>query len=366
MRRALLLVVLLLLVTSCSEEKPRTVSWSQVQLPAEPVVVTGHGDQLLVGLRDRTAKVVPRLLLIEGDKQSEVELSPDPSSPYAALAVWKSIAYDGRQVLALGGAAGGAHSNVRWTVWTGTTAAVTEHPQEFNTFGGPDAGALHSAVIGPAGQALLGSWASKVSGLDAAVWLPEGTKWIRQDSAGTVLRSTPGLLPGPGDATVFGESIVQTGSQVRLAPNVVRQEAAVWTSRRLNDGWSGFALPDGGERSHGQRVTCGEKLCTVAGWVEGKLALWQFDPAKPDSARRLKGLPDIAVGDKTPLPPPVLDGDQIVQVFADGNHVKVLRGGDDSWAVKTSEGPTGDVTDARLVGRTLYLIAGGKLWASAE
>ncbi|ONI76790.1 hypothetical protein BWI15_05805 [Kribbella sp. ALI-6-A] len=367
MRRALLLVVLLLLTAACSEDKPqaRVVQWSQVKLPAEPIVLAGHDDQLLVGLRDRDAKVVPRLLLIEGDRQSEVKLSPDPSSPYAALAVWKSVAYDGRRVLALGGAAGGAHSNVRWTVWTGTTAGVQEHPQEFNTFGGPDAGALHSAVIGPAGQALLGSWASKVSGLDGAVWLPQGAKWIRQDSTGTVLRSTPGLLAGPGDATIFGDSIVQTGSQVRLAPNVVRQEAAVWRSQRLNDGWSGFALPEAGERSHGQRVTCGEQLCTVTGWVEGKLALWQFDPAKPDSARRLKDLPEIAVGNKTPLPPPVLDGDQIVQVVADGNQVKVLRGTDGAWTVNTSEGPTGEVTDARLVGRTLYLIAGSTLWTSA-
>lgn len=367
MRRALLLVVLLLITAACSDDKPQAqpVAWSQVKLPAEPVVLTGHGDQLLVGLRDRNAKVVPRLVLVEGDTQQEVKLSPNASSPYAALAIWKSIAYDGRRVLALGGAAGGAHSNVRWTVWTGTTTAVQELPQEFNTFGGPDAGTLYSAVIAPGGRALLGAWASRTSGLDAAVWLPTGNKWIRQDSTGTVLRSTPGLLPGPGDATVFGDSIVQTGSQVRLAPNVVRQEAAVWKSQRLNDGWSGFALPEGGERSHGQRVACGEQLCTVTGWVEGKLAMWQFDPAKPDSARRLKGLPDIAVGDKTPLPPPILDGDQIVQVVADGNQVKVLRGTDGAWTVKASDGPTGDVTDARLVGRTLYLIAGSTLWKSA-
>jgi hypothetical protein len=367
MRRALLLVVLLLVTAACSEDKPQAhpVTWSQVKVSAEPVVLSGHGEQLLVGLRDRDAKVVPRLLVVEGDKQSEVKLEPNPRSPYAALAIWKSIAYDGRRVLALGGAAGGAHSNVRWTVWTGDTSKVTELPQVFTTFGGPDAGRVYSAVIAPAGQALLGAWASKTSGLDAAVWLPTGTKWTRQDSAGTVLRSQPSLLVGPGDATVFGDAIVQTGSQVRLAANVVQQEAAVWVSQRLNDGWSGFALPEVGARSQGLRVSCGEQLCTVAGWVDGKLALWQFDPAKPDSARRLKGLPEIAVGDKTPLPPPVLDGDQIVQVVADGNQVKVLRGTDGAWTVKTSDGPTGDVTDARLIGRTLYLIAGSTLWKSA-
>jgi hypothetical protein len=362
MRKALLVVAALLLA-ACSEDKPaapQAVVWTQVNVPAEPVVLTGHGDQLLVGLRDRDAKVVPRLLVVEGDQQREVKLAP--SSPYAFLAVWESIAYDGRRVLALGGAAGGAHSNVRWTVWTGDTTSVKEQPQEFNTFGGPDAGTLYSAVISPAGQALLGAWASRLSGLDAAVWLPQGDKWIRQDSTGTVLRSTPKLLAGPADASIDGDAIVQTGSQVRLEPNVVQQEAAVWMSRRLNDGWSSFALPEIGSRSHGQRVACGEKLCTVTGWVEGKLALWQFDPAAPGEARRLSGLPEIAVGDKTPLAPPVADGDDLVQVVADGNQVKVLTGRDGHWTVQPSEGPAGEVKDARLVGRTLYLVAGTTLW----
>ncbi|MEV6286715.1 hypothetical protein [Kribbella sp. NPDC051770] len=368
MRRALLLVAaLLLLATACSEDKPAAaVPWEQVKLPAEAVALASSGDQLLVGLRDRNAKVVPRLLLVDGDKQREVKLSPSPSSPYSFHAIWKSIAYDGRRVLALGGAAGGAHSNVRWTVWTGDTTALKELPQVFTTFGGPDAGRVYSAVVTPTGQALLGAWASKTSGLDAAVWLPQGERWTRQDSTGTVLRSQPSLLVGPGDATAFKESIVQTGSQVRLAKDVVQQEAAVWVSRRLNDGWSSFALPEVGARSHGVRVSCGEQLCTVAGWVDGKLALWQLDPTRPDSARRLKGVPDIAVGDKTPLPPPVLDGDTVVQVVADGNQVKVLRGGDDNWTVQTAAGPTGEVTDARLVGRTLYLVAGATLWKSAE
>ncbi|ADB31604.1 hypothetical protein Kfla_2533 [Kribbella flavida DSM 17836] len=364
MRTVRLLALLLAgasMAAACSADQsaePQPITWSRVQLPAEPVVLAGSGDQLVVGLRDRGAKVVPRLLLVDGDRQQEIKVAP--TSPYAFLAVWTSIAYDGRRVLALGGAAGGAHSNVRWTVWTGTTAGLTELPQTFNTFGGQDAGHLYSAVITPAGQALLGSWASTTSGLDAAVWLPQGTKWIRQDSTGTVLRSTPTLLAGPGAATSWGDAIVQTGSQVRLAPNVVQQEAAVWRSTKLNDGWSRFALPEPGARSQGLRVTCGEKLCTVAGWVEGKLALWQFDPSAKDGAgaKRLTGLPEIAVGDKAPLPAPVLAGDEVIQMVAGGNQIKVVGGRDGAWTVRASTGPSGEVKEARLVGRTLYLLAG--------
>jgi hypothetical protein len=363
-RRALITAVLLSVLAACSDDKkaasPEPVAWTKVDLPAEPVVLAGHGDQLLIGLRDRGQKVVPRLLLLAGDRRQEIKV--EPKSPYAFPAIWQSIAYDGRRVLALGGAAGGAHSNTRWTVWTGTTTTLTEYPQEFNTFGGQTAGALYSAVITSTGPALLGSWGSSTSGLDAAVWLPQGpTKWVRQDSADTALRSTPSLLVGPSYGTTSGAAIVQTGSQVRLAPNVVEQGAAVWRSTDLNHGWSHVALPDPGNRSQGVSISCvNQKLCTVAGYADGKLALWQLDPAKPGDAasQRLQGVPDIAVGDKDKLPPPIDDDGKVVQVVADGNHVKVVSGDGGHWTVQDSTGPAGTVKDARLVGRTLFVVAG--------
>src|SRR5215207_16570 len=218
-------------VTACSEDKatpPPAVAWTKVDLPAEPVVLTGQGTDLLIGLRDRGAKIVPRLLLQkqDGDRQ---EIKVEPKSPYAFEATWQSIAYDGRRLLALGGASGGAHSNTRWTVWTGSASTLTEHPQEFNTFGGQTAGALYAALITPGGEALAGSWGGQ-AGLDAAIWLPQGDKWNRQDSTKTALRSTPALLVGPSFGTTAGRQLVLVGSQVRLAPNVVQQEAAVWRS----------------------------------------------------------------------------------------------------------------------------------------
>ncbi|WP_238165851.1 hypothetical protein [Kribbella caucasensis] len=354
------LVVTALVVGGCSEDKaaaPEPVAWTKVELPAEPVVLSGSGEQLLVGMRDRSAKVVPRLLLLDGERQQEIKVAA--KSPYAFEAIWYSIAYDGRRLVALGGAAGGAHSNTRWTVWTGTTTtALTEHPQEFNTFGGQTAGALYSAVITPTGQALLGSWGSSTSGLDAAVWLPTdatGTKWTRQDSAGTALSSTPSLLVGPSFGTTSGKAIVQTGSQVRLAPNVVQQEAAVWQSTDLNQGWNRVALPEPGNRSQGVTAACAATRCTVSGYADGKLAIWQLDGA----AKRLRNVPDITIGDKDKLPPPIDDNGQLIQIVADGNHVKVVSGQDGGpWTVRDSTGPAGTVKDARLIGRTLYLVAG--------
>lgn len=356
---------LLATIAACSEDSPapQAVAWSKVDAGAEPVVLTGHGDQVLVGLRDRGAKVVPKLLLLDGDQRQQVAVKPSPSSPYASEAIWYSIAYDGKQLLALGGAAGGAHSNVRWTVWSGTTASgLVEHPQEFNTFGGQTAGALYSAVITPNGRALLGSWGGVQTGNDAAVWLPQGdTTWVRQNPANTALQSTPSLLVGPSHGTALGDEIVLVGSQVRLAPNVVAQEAAVWRSTKLNQAWTRVELPEPGKRSHAVTATC-TTSCLISGFADGQLALWQLDQA--GTAKRLTGIPPIPVGDKDKLPPPIADGDRIVQIVAQDNKVKVLTGHDGNWTVQESRGgPEGLVTDAVLTSsRKLYLIAGTSLW----
>ncbi|WP_020385872.1 hypothetical protein [Kribbella catacumbae] len=360
LRLAAVAGALVLTIAGCTEDKaaspPQPVAWTKVELPAEPVVLTGHGDELLIGLRDRKAKVVPRLLLQQANG-SRQEIKIEAKSPYAIEATWQSIAYDGQRLLALGGASGGAHSNTRWTVWTGSAKALTEYPQEFNTFGGQTAGALYSAIITPAGQALAGSWGSAQTGLDGAVWLPQGsTKWVRQPSAKTVLESVPALLLSPNYGTAAGKGILLTGSQVRLAPNVVQQEAAVWRSTSVNQGWSRVVLPELGGRSQGNTASCTTATaCTISGFVDNKLAIWQIDGSQ---GKRLQNVPAIAVGDKDKLPPPVDDNGHLYQVIAEGNKVKVVSGHDGSWTVQESTGPEGVVKDAALVGKTLYLLAG--------
>ncbi|GAA1584876.1 hypothetical protein GCM10009789_43190 [Kribbella sancticallisti] len=357
----------LLAGSACSEDKaappPAPIAWTKVDLPAEPVVLTGHGTELLIGLRDRGAEVVPRLLIQQEDG-SRQEVKVEAKSPYALEAIWQSIAYDGRRLLALGGAAGGAHSNTRWTVWSGSAKTLTEYPQEFNTFGGQTAGALYSALITPAGEALAGSWGSAQTGLDAAIWLPQGpSKWVRQDSAKTSLQSVPSLLVGPNYGTVAGDGIVLVGSQVRLAPNVVQQEAAVWRSTSVNKGWSRIALPEPGNRSQGNTASCTETVCTITGFADGKLAMWKLEGSQ---GKRLAGVPAIAVGDKDKQPPPIDVDGRLYQVVAEGNKVKVVSGQDGNWTVQESTGPEGLVTGAAAIGKTLYLLAGqpATLWKS--
>jgi len=67
MRRLVAVAILVLAtLTACSDDKPPTpgpVAWTKVDTPAEPVTLTAHGDQLLIGLRHRGAKVVPELLM---------------------------------------------------------------------------------------------------------------------------------------------------------------------------------------------------------------------------------------------------------------------------------------------------------------
>ncbi len=367
MRRLLAVALLLVTIAACSHEKPAApaaVAWSKVDVgTAEPVTLTAYDDQLLIGLRHRGAEVVPELQLMDHTGQRKpIVVKPNPASPYAYEAIWYSIAYDGKQLLALGGAAGGAHSNTRWTVWTGTPqTGLIERPQEFWTFGGETAGDLYSAVITPSGRALLGSWGGVETGNDAMVWLPQGdAKWTRQDPTKTALQSTPSLLVGPGFGTTLGDSIVLVGSQVRLAPGVVAQEAAVWRSTKLNQGWSRIALPEPGERSQANTATC-DKDCVISGYVDGQLAIWQLDAS--GAAKRLQGVPSVPVGDKDKLAPPIVDGGKIVQIVAQDNKVKVLTGQDGHWTVQESQGPEGQVTDAVLMpDHKLYLIAGTSLW----
>jgi hypothetical protein len=366
MRRLVAAALVLACLAACTNDKPSSqpVNWTKVNVGAEPVVLTAHGDQLLVGLRDRGAKVVPQLVVLTGDQRMQVKVTPSPKSPYAFEAIWYSIAYDGKQLLALGGAAGGAHSNTRWTVWTGTVdGGLVERPQEFNTFGGQTAGGLYSVVITPSGRALLGSWGGVETGNDAAVWLPQSdAKWVRQNPAKTALQSTPSLLVGPSFGTNLLDSIVLVGSQVRLAPNTVAQEAAIWQSAKLNQGWRAITLPDPGDRSQAMTASCDPSGCLISGSVDGQLALWQVPRSGP--ARRLRDVPAIPVGDQDKLPPPIVHGDRIVQIVAQDNKVKVISGHDGDWTVQDSAGgPEGVVTDAAITqDGTLYLIAGTALW----
>ena len=367
MRRVVTAVVLAAsALTACTSSKPQeqpTISWEKVDVGAEPVALAEHDGKILVGVKHQGAKVVPGVVLLNGSERKTLTIKPSASSPYSFEAIWYSLAWDGKRVLGLGGASGGAHGNVRWNVWTGSVdGGLQEHPQTFDTFNGLSAGQMNSAVLTPAGEALTGSWEGIVTGLDAAVWLPQANnKWLKQDSAKTPLQNTKNLLVGTGYATAYGDGLVLTGSQVRLEPNVVQQSAAIWRSEKLAQGWTRVELPDPGSRSQANTATCLD-TCVISGFVENKLAIWEYGGAK----RRLTGVPEIPVGDKDVLPPPLFNGGggDITQVIAQDNKVKLVHGRDGNWQVLESTGGLqGPVTAVvRTNDQEIYLIAGGALW----
>ncbi|HEY3261990.1 MAG TPA: hypothetical protein VGJ95_17305 [Pseudonocardiaceae bacterium] len=372
----LLLVAALLVVVEAGcrvggPPPPAAVAFAKVELRggAVPVTLSAAGDALLIGVRRDGQPVVPGLLR-RGPGGAIDDLPAQAISPYAQLAVWRSIATDGQRIVAIGGERGGAHGHVRWSVWTGSAAGaagaagaeagIGEQVQGFSTFGGYEAGDLVDAVLTPAGPALVGGWASARVGFDIAVWTTDGQVWTRQSSAGTALESGPAALMFPMAATALGQGILVAGWQLALDAGG-RQQPTVWRSASGITGWTASALPEAGQAGAAVAARCWDSGCGVAGRVDGTLALWRLTG---DAWTRLAGMPRIAVGDQDRLVAPIEHDGRLIQVALDGNEVKILRAdnGDSAnavnWTVRTATGPTGTVTAVTAVGDTIYLLAG--------
>ncbi|PRY35150.1 hypothetical protein [Umezawaea tangerina] len=359
MRGRVLAVVVAVLVAGCTAAPggtgsagPAPVVLTKVELPAGsvPVVLAAAGDALLVGVRRDGQSVVPALLR-RGADGAFTDVPLTAATPYGMLATWYSLAVDGDRVLAIGGERGGAHGNVRWSAWTGTTAGVSEKLQGFSVFGGWGAGELNDAVWTPAGPLLVGTWQSLKVGSDVAVWTADGDTWVRQSSAGTALENTPESLGFPLAATTTGPGVLVAGW--RLAGG--KQEPAVWRSTSGNTGWTAAALPDAGTTGAAVAVRCWDGACGASGWVDGKLAVWKVTDG---AATRLSGAPPIAVGDRDRLAAPVDVDGRLTQFVADGGRVQVAQADGAGWTVRDVSGPSGAVTAVVRVGDVVYLVAG--------
>jgi hypothetical protein len=330
---------------------PAAVRFVPVDLPnhAMPEVLAAAGHDVLVGVRvdDRG----PHLLRLGPDAvQSEVPVVP--ATGYGRTAAWYSVVSDGRRVLAVGGDRGGAHGNVRWSVWSGSVAGVREQPQAFSTFGGWGAGDLIDGVLTPDAAAVVGSWQSSGAGLDVAVWTPDGETWSRIDSTGTPLASTHEKLGFATDATVLGMGITVVGWQVggRSGPTPV-----VWQSSEPASGWARTPLPDAGATGAAVAVRCAGNACAVAGRVDGLLALWRLADGRWS---RVAGVPALRVGDTDPLAAPLNPAGPISQVVSEGPAVRIVTVDGSIATVHTAEGPTGPATAVVEVDGSIYLLAG--------
>jgi len=330
-----------------------TPTWSKVLIPpdVEPVTLTAAGPGMLVGGFAASRTVKPRLLRIAADGSS-TEVPLIAHSGYAFEARWQSIASDGDRIIAVGGVAGGAHFNTRWTTWAGSSAGVTEIPQPFETFGGWGAGDVIGPVLTSAGPAIAGSWQGAKSGLDEAIWLPVGDRWVRQSSAGSALESTGGVLVGARSATSTGAGILLSGSAVHLLDGKVRQSAAVWRSQRVNNGWARVDLPDSGASGEAVSAHCDGQNCVVAGYVGGAVALWRLSRS---AATPIPDVPHVAANPSSPIPAPLVAGARIIEVVSAGPGIVVLAGGDKDWTL--SKGPIGEATSSALIGGWVYVIA---------
>ncbi len=359
---AVVAVVVVLLTagmaSGCSLD--RAAGWTAIGPPSAQAVgsvmtLTAAGDSLLVGLASGNPQITPVLQVWSGEAWRELPVAP--TSPYAKLAVWASIVAgpDG-SLVAVGGARGGAHANVRWTVWTGNlSAGLTEQEQTFETFGGWGAGDKIGPVITGAGPLLIGSWDSARTGLDLDVWLPEGQRWVRQSSAGTALESTPEAMVSGRSVIPWGVGALISGSVLRLGGDAVRTTPAVWRSTSGGTGWTRIDLPDGGTTAEATGAVCTDDACTVEGVVDGHLAVWRVDAA--GSAKRLDGIPSVAIGERDPMPAPVLvDGHAAMLVTDQDDQANsvVVREGSSGWSPVAR--PWGQARAFATVGGRLYAV----------
>jgi hypothetical protein len=293
-------------------------------------------------------------LLRRGPDGAVTEIPAQGVSPYGLIARWFSIVSDGDRILGIGGENGGAHGNVRWSVWTGQQSAVSEKAQTFSTFGGYGAGELADAVLTAAGPVIVGTWQSAKAGYDVATWLPDGDTWNRQESAGTPLESSLDELGFPIAATALGQGILVAGWVLTSKPGS-GPTPFVWQSSAGATGWTKAPLPDGGHDGAAMSVRCWDSGCGIAGRVDGKLAAWQLTDGR---WARIPGAPPVPLSDKDHLAAPVqLDG-KLTLLVSDGGRVRIARQAGPQWTVRDAIGPTGTVTSVTKVGDTVYVVAG--------
>jgi hypothetical protein len=357
-----LVLLMMIAVVSCSSPEPpaptetvHELSWSRIALPESVGAssLTTAADELLVGGHASAGEDHPVLIVVDASGAAR-PVPLHPNSPYAKVADLVSLAARGDEVVALGVAYGGAHANPRWTVWAGSPQRLDEYPQTFETFGGQSAGGLLDIVFTSDGPVIAGSWAAMEGGLDTAVWLPRGQRWIRRESAGTALANTKEIQVAPRAAKADSSAMIISGSVITFGDGV-EQRAAVWTWPTRNSAWMLQQLPDAGTHSEALSSRC-EQICWVSGHADGSVALWSFHPAHvAGTATRDLTLPSMQIDTDGPGPRTVLSGDRPGVLFSHAGNTRLLvSDSHDGWQTFTA--PAGSVLDATTVGDRLYTI----------
>ncbi|MFC5289710.1 hypothetical protein ACFPM7_21875 [Actinokineospora guangxiensis] len=345
--RVLLAVVLVASLAGCGDDTPAGVAFERVDLPAGvPSALGTSGETLLVGVALDDG---PGLFgITAGAAATQVPLTS--STPYGAVAKWASVSGDGSAVVAVGGERGGAHGNVRWSVWTGSTSGLTERKQGFSTFGGYGAGDLVEGVATPGGPVVVGAWESGDTALDVAVWTIDAEHTAtRRSSAGTALESSREEIGFPMSAAAHGGGVVIAGWQIAAG----KQVPVVWRSASGVTDWTKTPLPDAGSNATADAIACDDEFCAITGRVDGSVAAWRFDGER---WTRLTGLPPTPIGDREEVASPALLDGGVAVGLASGPKVAVWRAG--AWTAHAVSGPTGRPFALATHAGALYLAGG--------
>lgn len=328
----LLALILAPLVAGCE----RTGShWQRVELPGpgRVVALTGTPDGVLVGRYDPAARVRPSLDLLTPDgttREVRMRTSWKESGREAELV---SVSAFDDEVVVLGGARAGAHSNVRWTVWSGSTEQVSEQPQRFETFGGWDAGSLTGTAISRSGPLILGSWANRSRhGLDVAVWQQRGEEWSQPAGAGRALQASGTRQPSPGAVTALPSGYLAVGWVTVLEPKI-RDVAVLWTATEPAGPWRTMTFPrtdEGIERP--TAVACSKDHCAVAGRSGDDVVVWQvpLEDGAPTVVTPPRTVATGALHTQSPTIAVAATADVDVVAFSEGESTRVVDlGGED-------------------------------------
>jgi hypothetical protein len=274
-RRTPLVLLLLTLLAGCTHSAPHpapsapAVRWADFPLPVDRTTVRDVarcGDQwLAVGAlrladdptiapneqRDRAFEPAAWLAGPTGGWQP---LTMRPVSYYGERAILRSVACRDGVIVAVGGASGGAHGNLRVTTWHGTAAdrMLTQNPlPAFELFGGNSAIGVGQIAAGPDGSfAIEGNWLDSAGHASAAVWhSADGHDWrrlpddpTRSSNASTSIRAVD-LYADDDGYLLAGE---QRAAGV-LTPYLLRSSDGL--------GWARVAVPhDGGLLTAGRAL----------------------------------------------------------------------------------------------------------------
>ncbi|MDQ7991313.1 MAG: hypothetical protein REI45_01395, partial [Propionicimonas sp.] len=355
--------------SACAPAAPGAdLGWDPVPLPGDawPSSLAVTGDHLLVGGTTAGGGAPALLEVAADDATTALELRPEQGYAKLADLVWLSPA-DGA-VIALGVARGGAHGNERWTTWDGEIdGPVSDHEQDFWTFGGHEAGPL-LGVVRPGGDPVIVGSRGGDDGFHAALWTSRGTTWTRQPATDPQLRSGPDRVLSFRATAASGSTILIAGAEVGLA-GAVLQSPTLWLGP-LAGPWRTVHLPVPDELSAAtglalaSAAVCGTAAgspCWTAGWVRGRPVVWEVDPvAATAQATVLPGTggagtdPTLAIGLAGSVP--------VVATNADRPELAWRCAG--SW--RTAPAPATPVVTLASIGTRLYAVTGGeqgrRLW----